>query len=269
MYWISGKAGSGKSTLLKFLYDSDRTGECLRTWAGATPLAIATFFFWNSGAKEQKSQTGLLRALLFQIFTQHMELVPECLPEDWAMTYVIGTQNILASRQLKTSWSVRKLMDTLRAVIHQKTIPLKIFLFIDGLEEFDGDYEELSRLFQEISQSTSTKVCLSSRPWIVFEDVFGKCSKLQLQNSTYPDVDKYISDKLTRNDAFQRLAELEPKGALALIHEIVKKADGVFLWVKLVVQSLVKASEIGTNCRICGREYVFSRESWRLCTSIC
>jgi hypothetical protein len=41
------------------------------------------------------------------------------------------------------------------------------------------------------------------------------------------------------NAFFQRLARKEPDDAPALVQEIVDKADGVFLWVKLVVRSLL------------------------------
>jgi hypothetical protein len=75
VYWINGKAGSGKSTLLKHIFDEPRTRQYLLMWAKKVirrehqppPLCLATFFFWNSGSPEQKSQNGLLRALLYQV----------------------------------------------------------------------------------------------------------------------------------------------------------------------------------------------------------
>jgi hypothetical protein len=44
---------------------------------------------------------------------------------------------------------------------------------INGLDEFDGDHEELANLFKEITNYPNVKVCLLSRPWVVFEDIFG------------------------------------------------------------------------------------------------
>lgn len=64
VYWVCGKAGSGKSTLMKCLYDDKRTKRLLTQWVDNQPLCLATFFFWNSGPRQQKSQTGLLRSLL-------------------------------------------------------------------------------------------------------------------------------------------------------------------------------------------------------------
>jgi hypothetical protein len=65
IYWIGGKPVSGKSTLMKHFYDDERTYRYLHQWARTggtkdTPLGLATFFFWNSGSFEQRSQSGML-----------------------------------------------------------------------------------------------------------------------------------------------------------------------------------------------------------------
>jgi hypothetical protein len=58
IYWINGKAGSGKSTLMRYIFDSPKTSEHLKSWAGYAELDVAGFFFWNSGSIEQRSQSG-------------------------------------------------------------------------------------------------------------------------------------------------------------------------------------------------------------------
>ena len=67
IFWVNGKAGSGKSTLMRFIIDHPKTQELLRIWAGEKTLITAGFYFWISGTVEQRSQTGLLRYLLFQL----------------------------------------------------------------------------------------------------------------------------------------------------------------------------------------------------------
>lgn len=64
LYWISGKAGSGKSTLMKHLVRHESTKQGLQKWAGGTKLLISSFFFWYNGHEMQRSQIGLLRAIL-------------------------------------------------------------------------------------------------------------------------------------------------------------------------------------------------------------
>jgi len=80
VYWVSGKAGSGKSTFMKHIFDSGRTREYLEAWAEDIPLCVASFFFWNSGSTEQKSQVGCLRALLFQFSQSPLIWFPRCCP---------------------------------------------------------------------------------------------------------------------------------------------------------------------------------------------
>lgn len=239
IYWVNGKAGSGKSTFMKHIYHDVRTQNLLMKWAGNTQLCVATFFFWNSGSRDQKSHTGLLRALLFQVFSQYPDLIPLLLPDLWAKTYSRAVNYTRLGEDFTQFWSLRQLMTTFKALLHRKTLPLKFFFMIDGLDEFDGDHEELANLFKEITECPNVKVCLSSRPWVVFEDMFGQCPNLRLQNLTYKDIEEYVAGKLRSNNAFQRLSSREPEAAPALIQEIVEKADGVFLWVKLVIQSLL------------------------------
>jgi hypothetical protein len=239
VYWVGGKAGSGKSTLMKHIFDSGRTREYLKAWAGHTPLCLASFFFWNSGLAVQKSQVGYLRALLFQILSKYPDLIPLVLPELWTTLYSQSVQERGIDHNSPPIWPLKQLMGTFKVIVRQKSIPIKICFLIDGLDEFDGDHDEMATLFKEITDSGDVKVCLSSRPWVVFEDLFGACEGLRLQNLTYRDIEKYVGDRLGRNNAFQRLASRNPSYAESLKLEIVGKAEGVFLWVKLVVQSLL------------------------------
>jgi hypothetical protein len=89
IYWISGKAASGKSTLMKYLCSHPDVKRHLASWANNTPVACAQFFFSNTGTTLQKSEAGLLRSLLDQLLSRHLELIPKLLPEVW---------RILASR---------------------------------------------------------------------------------------------------------------------------------------------------------------------------
>ena len=237
IYWVNGKAGSGKSTLLKFIYDDARARQYLQSWAVQTPLAMAAFFFWNSGTSEQKSQRGLLKSLLHDIWTQYPELIPVLLPSDWARTY----SNLLNPGTDAPSmfWSLKTLMSIFKNLVTQTVVTFKLCLFVDGLDEYDGDHEELGNFFKSISSLPHVKVCLSSRPWIVFEDLFKGCPSLRLQDLTHRDIQCFVDDRLRSSDVYQALAITDSGSAAALVYEIVQKADGVFLWVKLVVRSLL------------------------------
>jgi hypothetical protein len=246
VYWINGKAGSGKSTLMKHIFDDSRTRHFLESWAEESmkaeskpkPLFIATYFFWNSGSQEQKSQTGLIRGLLFQVLTHYPDLVAVIFPDLWAKTYSIlidGTHRDWG----QGTRTLRGLMPAFRALIHQTRVPLKLCFLVDGLDEFDGNQEEMAQLFQEITKTCDVKVCLSSRPWVVFAESFKDCPSLRLQDLTRPDITRYVYGKFSENPAFSRLALQEPIAAPALLCEIIDSAAGVFLWVLIVVKSLL------------------------------
>jgi hypothetical protein len=79
IYWINGKAGSGKSTLTRYLYEHSLTRELLDDWRFPFHLHFAAFFFWNIGTCEQRSQLGLLRALLHDILSKNRYLIPVAL----------------------------------------------------------------------------------------------------------------------------------------------------------------------------------------------
>lgn len=87
LYWIQGKAGSGKSTLMKYICNNLETKSYLEEWAGDLPCYTAEFFLWNSGLKLQRSQSGLLRSILWEILRQVPLLIPVLLPQQWATLY--------------------------------------------------------------------------------------------------------------------------------------------------------------------------------------
>lgn len=237
IYWINGKAGSGKSTLMRYIYDHPVTQQELRVWAGPTRLTVAGFFFWNSGTKEQRSQLGLLRSLLFTILQQYQELIPVVLPWLWAKRYSEALDPFTHHPQEVLPLS--KLMEAFSNLLKQNTVSMKLCLFIDGLDEYDGDHSTIAELFVSIAKSPDVKVCVSSRPLLEFEDCFTSFPGLRLQDLTVGDIRNYVNDNLKVSQRYQRLSLQEPVKALSLVEEIVSKADGVFLWVKLVVRSLL------------------------------
>jgi hypothetical protein len=231
IYWVVGKAGSGKSTLMKFLWHHSTTRAALRYWAKNHKLVIASHFFWNAGNnKMQMSQVGLLRSLLFQILRQLPDLIPSmCKPK-------VDVGDITSDYQ----WTLKELLAVFARLSDRSLNPVKMCFFIDGLDEYDGIHSDVVQLFQKFSTSENIKICLSSRPWNVFQNAFGegRNPKLMLQDLTREDIKIYVKDKLAEDYKFQALANADQRYH-QLIDEIVTKAQGVFLWVVLVTQSLL------------------------------
>ncbi|KAG5799547.1 hypothetical protein H9Q69_001385 [Fusarium xylarioides] len=243
LYWITGKPGSGKSTLMKYLLqpidgssNENRCNEYLQQWAGDQKLAIATFHFWAIGSDIQASKEGLLRTLLVQLFRAHPEIIPLVASSRWESLCLFNED----PRRL----SQDELEDMFRHAVKHISSRAKLALFIDGLDEFDGDCNALVSLVQECIESP-IKVCVSSRPWIEFENAFGDYPRLKMEDLTYDDITKYVISKFEANSQFTRFQKLHPQFAGALSHSIADKARGVFLWVTIVVASLLAVMMAG------------------------
>lgn len=232
IYWITGKAGSGKSTLMRMLLCNPHTKELLCQWSKGNRLITAAFFFWNSGSKLQMSQEGMLRSLLLRAIEQRLEQASERFTRDLEAF----TLSLKAAEQIQ----FKELEQMLRLLVEEDGEPIKYFFLIDGLDEVDGDKSALVSLVHTLGTYSNVKICVSSRPWVVFEDGFRQQPSLMLQFLTYNDITLYVREKLTAQPAFRELAWGYPHDAEELVTEVTTKASGVFLWVILAVASLTQ-----------------------------
>jgi hypothetical protein len=233
-YWINGKAGSGKSTLMKYIQKDVRTKAALEIWADQRTLITPSFFFWNLGSRLQKTQKGLLRSLLFEILGRHQGLIPSVLPGLCRAALADKTD-----QQLEEP-SFAELRYAFVNLVQQTSHTLKICFFIDGIDEFEGNFEELLDLITSISCSLHVKFVLSSRPIPICVDTFSQHARLRLQDLTYNDIRFYVEDKLANSPHISRLRETQETLTTDLVAEVCDKASGVFLWVILVVRSLLE-----------------------------
>lgn len=233
IYHISGKAGSGKSTLMKFLCQNPRLISELEQWAGNKKLVFANFFFWASGDKLQKSLEGLYRSLLFEILNQCPDLIEKVLPDQWAKM-----------KSNPTKWeSMPLLFSELRRAMESITTKCsfphhRFFFFIDGLDEYEGDstdHLELARSLKNWSFSADMKMCVSSRPHTEFLNVFDSDLQMHLHHLTRTDIELFTMATFEKESNFDSTNE----GCRDIVQDIVDSADGVFLWVHLVVRSLL------------------------------
>ena len=244
LYWITGKPGSGKSTLMRYLYDDQRTKLYLERWSHPQKVLFSSCFFWNSGDVLQKSLNGLLRSLLYELLKQRPEEIPLAMPWRCQMFEFGAAQ--------PASWTVCEMLKALEDIIDSMESRLKICFFVDGLDEFDGDEAalmEIIDLFCKISEREHVKVCLSSRPWLLFEDSFQSRPSLQLQYLTRNDIKKYVQVEVAQSKRFRELQKKDFQQCTDLINELVNKAAGVFLWVYLVVLSLLQGLRNGDRIR--------------------
>jgi len=122
-------------------------------------------------------------------------------------------------------------------------------LFIDGLDEYLGDFAELLDFLEGLSQNPQIKLCVSSRPWNAFHRVYSRMPSLRLEELSKSDILRYTAEKLR-----EAAARAKPVPNAKLLEEITReisdKAEGVFLWVYLVVNSLQRGFLEGDTAAI-------------------
>ncbi|KAK4041589.1 hypothetical protein C8A01DRAFT_34314 [Parachaetomium inaequale] len=101
----------------------------------------------------------------------------------------------------------------------------------------EGEKLKLRRRLEECQAAPNNiKLYVSSREYNVFLNFFDDDKRLRLQDPTLSDTKRYVRDKLEEvgRDHLDRLVEL-----------ITEKADGIFLWVALVVKAIRTRLEDG------------------------
>ncbi|KAJ3466958.1 hypothetical protein MRS44_004522 [Fusarium solani] len=234
LYWLAGKAGSGKSTLMKYLHGHSRTQKLLKEWAAASDLTLIDFFFYQLGMPEQKSQEGLFRGLLYQVLSQHPDLIETVMPKMWKEA--LATED--DPKEEISMPSVREMQTGL--LDFAKSQSGKLFLFIDGLDEYDGRPIDAAAFIEELGKLDGVKILVSSRPLSDFVAAFQGKPKMNLQDLTRRDIENYVDDTITHHPYMTRLALEDPKGSSELIRDFNLKSSGVFLWVVLACRSVLE-----------------------------
>jgi hypothetical protein len=225
--WIKSKPGAGKSTLMKFLLDS--------TEQQSAPGDAAISFFFNArGDLLERSLEGMYRQLLHQLLTRIARLQS-----------IISAMGISDLEPL--NWP-RPLLETMFRKCVLSLGQEHVTCFIDALDECpESEIRDLTELFEDLGTSTVTKsicfrVCFSSRhyPNVSLE----KCQHFMLdgQSGHQQDITTYIDSKL-------RLSTSKTNEELKTAFR--NRAQGVFLWVVLVVKRLNQDVDRG-NVRILG-----------------
>ncbi|KAL8392276.1 hypothetical protein RB595_002465 [Gaeumannomyces hyphopodioides] len=236
VYWITGKPAAGKSTLMRHIQQHPALKKALVEWAGGSEVLSGSFYAWNSGSDLQKSENALLRTLLVQYLEELPKLVSLVLPRRWSFYKVFGT-----GESTLIPWSLSELREgcmSLLALLPESGC--KLALFLDGLDELEGEGVPGCILdLVEAFRIAGAKVCVSSRPETEFKDHFGEQLGMTLDEITSLDIRRYVNSNFQSTPAF-KILELADAGGLAeLIQAIVGGANGVFLWVKLVVEALL------------------------------
>jgi ankyrin repeat protein len=239
IFWIAGNPGSGKSTLMKHIFWHPTFRDHI--WRTAEPrrVVIAGHFFDHKTEGLGRSMEGLYRSIIWQLLQREPRL----------FTHVLKVFSELQSYQGAVSWTRHDLEQIFRAMINSIqsedgdsiSQELHYCIFVDALDEFDGQDYRIATFLEEMMNSTNSNlmICTSSRPRSDFAHQFSAYQQLSMHLETRHDISLYAL-KTCPELSNHQLPEYR-----ALVNIIIDKSDGIFLWVRLVCDRLRKGSRKG------------------------
>lgn len=245
IFWVSGKPGSGKSTIMKMVREDRRTVELFKAQKPDAVPVIVDYFFHNRGSSIQMSLEGLLYRILYQMTSTATDIARMLLP-------------VFKSRPKEDGreWTLRHLREALEVILAQSRIPLRILVFFDALDEFDGEPRAIADFVQDLGtqrkgSTTEVKVCCSSRPWTAFQDAFSDSDGCRVHEHTHEDIRRYINGRVSENTRMTQMMKGGPQAngysVQRLIRKLPNRANGVFVWVRLVLDELLRACSDGAT----------------------
>ena len=199
------------------------------------------FFFDDRGSSIQKSLEGLLHAILHRITSSDKRLADIILP-------------MYADKHTgrRDTWPIGDLRNALMLLLKQEELDLDLHLFLDALDEYGDPPEVIADFVADMcdraTSCTKIKICFSSRPWNIFLDRFGHCPGFSIHEHTESDIRRFARSIFVQNGLISSSkTSSKNEEAVSLLSEIVRRAEGVFLWTKLVSMDLIKAYHEGAS----------------------
>lgn len=225
IFWIQGKPGAGKSTLVKFLLQHENTHKALDKWNHDS--VIISHFFWKPGNILQRNLRGLLCSLSHQLLSSQPGLIDR----------IISEFNFTKENDSIGDWEISHLVAIFKYILAHYNRPL--FFLIDGVDEA-ADAEEIIKFLISSITSQNTKWCISSRGEQIFQQAFSKYKGFKLNEYTRDDMldfaRKEIQYALANAQEYETLYTEQFLKALRRI--LVDKAEGVYLWLVLALESI-------------------------------
>ena len=211
--WMTGIPGAGKSFVCSLIIDH------LDTLTDRSSL----YYFCGKQPADENTFAMILRTLAVQLLRSNRDLIP--------LVYQ-------AYRQNATSRSGRAVKQMLCDLLTSVKVTR---LFIDGLDESPGDVQEnVLKSLRDMQTATGSncKLLISSRETPQIRDALSPKSHLRLGGKTSKGLGLYIKAKVKALRT--RSPDIEKVLADRVTDRLESKAQGMFLWVRLVADMLMR-----------------------------
>ncbi|KAK5087257.1 hypothetical protein LTR70_007374 [Exophiala xenobiotica] len=240
VFWIQGKAGSGKSTAMKFLLTNAKTLQLLDQSLPTGKWHLIGSFFTDRAERIQSSWNGILHSMIEQLLQQ----CPHSFLKGMTQTAYNGLSGGV--------WDTETLENLLLAFKTRFDEELRVCFLIDALDEHDGQHDRMAKFLHELANTSSTfvrmKICVASRPHNDLKDLFDGDLTLKIQDWTKEDIHLLVTGRLSEQPRWVNLKKVSDGSITRMIEEeIAERAQGVFLWVRLVVSEIIAGVRDGLS----------------------
>ena len=235
---IEGKPGSGKSTLMKYFQRNLAKREPL---AGERPI-VGSFYYSHREGEQQTNHANMLRSVLYDILGRNKEFFFH-----FQSHYRQGLQPGGGHH-----WTYKSLKDVLLSFAENHPVGERIYLIVDAIDESNSrERSDVIGIFHELCAALGpciVKVFVASRPFTGLHDRPANIHKvIRLQDVNASDILAFTRSFLGPE------IDLPPWVIRQATEYIVQHAQGVFVWVNLVREELLRfAKDGGTTNQIFG-----------------
>ncbi|KAK4163853.1 hypothetical protein QBC43DRAFT_318827 [Cladorrhinum sp. PSN259] len=243
LIWLQGKPGSGKSTLANFV--RSRVGSRVGSSTSGRQTVVVDFFYSARGGSRQNLHPWMLKSMLYQFLLQ--------VPGLWGnyrkdfrdrRLKDKGGFDLTTPKDGQAFWDFSTMKTLLASLgsIHSPNLRLTAYVLVDALDESaENQRQDIIELLCLIARRDSAwpvnfRVFLTSRPSPKFEHAFRDFDTIILENETASDIVNYVYCE-TRRIA-EDILRCDAKQLDFISTYLIKASDGVFLWVKLVLDQL-------------------------------
>ncbi|TEA19033.1 Protein SERAC1 [Colletotrichum sidae] len=239
IYWIQGLPGSGKSTAMQNLVRSKEVAKLLKK----AKWSRASMFLADRMSEDQRSWTSVLAAMVYWLWKSFPELSSTMEP------------HVRHGPPRNDSWSRETLESILIDCKRQDRVEFSICFFVDALDEMDNNKtsREIMIGFMEklVDQNDCgkghVKICAASRPENEISIRLGRRKGFKMQDWTKPDISAFVRTQLRLHPDAQSTDRPESYDMRLkeICSAIIDGAQGVFLWVRLVVSDVWDSQTAG------------------------
>ncbi|KAE8445546.1 hypothetical protein EG329_013310 [Mollisiaceae sp. DMI_Dod_QoI] len=252
LVWLQGKPGSGKSTLANFVRSRVKNRVGLQS---GRQTIVVDFFYSARGGSLQNQHYWMLRSLLYQFLLQvpglwgsYRENFRECRmiekSDAWRIEINKDHRDNVDGSELPQLWSLSKLTSLFEELgsVHTPGLRVTAYVIVDALDESEErGRQPIIELLRRASKKDPSwpiafKIFLSSRPSPKIEHTLRGCHSIVLEDETSADIVNFVNAETKR--IAEEVLERNHEELSFISSYLIKASNGVFLWVKLVLNQL-------------------------------